>query len=113
MHKTKIMNIELALKINKLIHDECKDAPHDIGLKVIQLIEAETEAKNISSNLLIMPSLLAFKELRIKRGLTLREVETATGISNAYLSQLENGKIKKPSFEVVQKLNNLYANNGA
>lgn len=40
--------------------------------------------------------------------LTLRQVEEATGISNAYLSQLENDKIKKPSANVMYKLANLY-----
>src|SRR4030095_10467564 len=37
--------------------------------------------------------------LRTAKGLSLREVEEATGkaVSNAYLSQLENGKIRKPS----------------
>lgn len=39
---------------------------------------------------------------------TLRQVEEAVGISNAYLSQLENDKIKKPSANVLYKLSNLY-----
>lgn len=49
-----------------------------------------------------------FKELRTKKGLTLRQVEEKTGISNSYLSQLENGKIIKPSFDTIEKLNKLY-----
>jgi transcriptional regulator with XRE-family HTH domain len=40
--------------------------------------------------------------------LTLRQVEDATGISNAYLSQLENDKIKKPSANVLYKLSSIY-----
>ena len=32
----------------------------------------------------------------------------ATGISNAYLSQLENDKIKKPSANVLYKLSSIY-----
>ena len=39
---------------------------------------------------------------------TLRQVEEATGISNAYLSQLENDKIKKPSANVLYKLASIY-----
>ncbi|MEP7375978.1 MAG: helix-turn-helix domain-containing protein [Chitinophagaceae bacterium] len=39
---------------------------------------------------------------------TLRQVEESTGISNAYLSQLENEKIKKPSANVLYKLASLY-----
>lgn len=49
-----------------------------------------------------------YKEARKIAKLTLRQVEEITGISNAYLSQLENGKIKKPSYDVVQKLNDVY-----
>jgi HTH-type transcriptional regulator, competence development regulator len=37
-------------------------------------------------------------------GKTLRAVERDTGISNAYLSQLENGKIKTPSPQTLHKL---------
>ena len=32
-------DVELALKLNKLVHDECKDVPHDIGLRIVELIE--------------------------------------------------------------------------
>lgn len=40
--------------------------------------------------------------------LTLRAVETETGISNAYLSQLETGKIRSPSPVILRKLSDLY-----
>lgn len=40
--------------------------------------------------------------------LSLREVETATGISNPYLSQLENDKIQKPSPQFLGKLAAIY-----
>jgi len=49
-----------------------------------------------------------FKKLRKDKKLTLRQVEEVTGISNAYLSQLETGKIKSPSFDTVIKLLKLY-----
>jgi HTH-type transcriptional regulator, competence development regulator len=48
------------------------------------------------------------KESRDLNSLTLRQVEEATGISNAYLSQLENDKIKKPSANVLYKLASAY-----
>lgn len=48
------------------------------------------------------------KTARELRKLSLREVEEATGISNAYLSQLENDKIKKPSPHFLHKLAALY-----
>jgi transcriptional regulator with XRE-family HTH domain len=44
------------------------------------------------------------KEIREKRKLTLRKVQELTGVSNAYLSQVETGKIKKPSPKVLHKL---------
>ena len=48
------------------------------------------------------------KELREIHRFTLRQVEEATDISNAYLSQLENDKIAKPSANVLYKLSNIY-----
>ncbi len=48
------------------------------------------------------------KSTRENVSLTLRDVEVATGISNAYLSQLENDKIKNPSANILYKLANVY-----
>lgn len=48
------------------------------------------------------------KALRAASGFTLREVEEATEISNAYLSQLENDKISKPSPDILHKLAGFY-----
>jgi HTH-type transcriptional regulator, competence development regulator len=45
---------------------------------------------------------------REAKGLTLRAVEDTTGISNAYLSQVEGGKIKRPSPVDLGKLCELY-----
>ncbi len=54
-------------------------------------------------------SLLA--DLRVAKGLSLRQVEEATdrAVSNAYLSQLEKGKIQKPSPNVLHSLAAVYA----
>lgn len=49
-----------------------------------------------------------FKALREAKGLTLREVEKKTDVSNAYLSQLEQGKIKQPSPLTLHKLAAVY-----
>jgi transcriptional regulator with XRE-family HTH domain len=38
----------------------------------------------------------------------LREVEDASGVSNAYLSQLETGKIARPSPHIIHKLASVY-----
>ena len=43
------MDVELALKINKLVHNECKDVPHDIGLRIEELVRLhQSELKNCS-----------------------------------------------------------------
>lgn len=51
------------------------------------------------------------RDLRTAKGLSLRAVEEATdnAVSNAYLSQLENGKIRKPSPNVLHSLAEMYA----
>lgn len=63
----------------------------------------------LSLSTMSMKSLgLTLRESRDLIPMTLRQVEDATGISNAYLSQLENDKIKKPSASVLYKLASLY-----
>lgn len=48
--------------------------------------------------------------LRTAKGLTLRQVEEATSkeVSNAYLSQLEHGRIAKPSPNILYSLAGVY-----
>ncbi len=43
-------------------------------------------------------------QLRKLKGVSLRQVETATGISNAYLSQLERGVATQPAPEKLRRL---------
>lgn len=53
----------------------------------------------------IQAMLLDIKSYRVNSGFkTLREVEEKTGISNAYLSQLECGKVDNPSWKIVKNL---------
>ena len=56
----------------------------------------------------VLGSVLA--DLRKAKGLSLREVQEATNsaVSNAYLSQLEHQKIKKPSPNVLRSLAKVY-----
>lgn len=57
----------------------------------------------------IQPTLGSYlKSLRKARALSLRDVEERSGISNAFLSQLESGKVKRPSPVVLYKLAELY-----
>lgn len=48
------------------------------------------------------------KDGRLALGLTLRDAEGKSGVSNAYLSQLEGGKVKQPSPVVLHKLCEAY-----
>lgn len=45
---------------------------------------------------------------REQKQLSLRAVQKAIGVSNAYLSQIESGKIKQPSPTILHKLSELY-----
>ena len=40
------MNVERALKISKIVHDLCKDVPHDIGITIENEIQKYEEWKN-------------------------------------------------------------------
>lgn len=50
-------------------------------------------------------------DLRVAKGLSLRQVQEATdrAVSNAYLSQLEKGRIQRPSPNVLHSLAAVYA----
>ena len=48
------------------------------------------------------------KRIRLDRNMSLRDVEVNTGISNAYLSQVERGKRNIPSTKILFKLAQTY-----
>lgn len=48
------------------------------------------------------------KNLRLMQRLTLREVENKTGVSNAYISQIERGIRRAPSPQILKKIAPLY-----
>src|SRR5579885_142721 len=48
------------------------------------------------------------KQVRDAQGLSLRDVQGKTEISNAFLSQIESGKVKNPSPIMLHKLATLY-----
>ena len=47
-------------------------------------------------------------DARNKKGLSLRDVEKATGINNGHLSQIEKGNITKPAAGILWQLANVY-----
>jgi transcriptional regulator with XRE-family HTH domain len=69
---------------------------------------ARTRSSEFVGRPIELDTLLA--DLRTAKGFSLREVEQATGkaVSNAYLSQLENGRISKPSPHVLHHLAEVY-----
>jgi transcriptional regulator with XRE-family HTH domain len=44
------------------------------------------------------------RSLREQAGLSLRQVEASTGVSNAYLSQIESGRVGAPSPKILERL---------
>lgn len=48
------------------------------------------------------------KDSRMRLGLSLRDVERQTGISNGHLSLLESGTVQRPSPNLLEKLASLY-----
>lgn len=48
------------------------------------------------------------KKRREELGFTLREVQDKAGLSNAYLSQIENGKVSQPTPSTLRKLSDHY-----
>ena len=64
------------------------------------------QSRGITSSVKTLGEYLA--SARQMKGLSLRKVEAAIAISNAYLSQLENNRVQQPSPGVLQKLSKLY-----
>ena len=71
-------------------------------------MEPEKKAKNDFSATTTLAEYLTL--LRLKTGLSLRQVEENTNkeVSNAYLSQLEKGKVTKPSPSILHALSTVY-----
>lgn len=76
--------------------------------RAVTFEDAISELMLVNTTEHIELELESLRYLRKEKNMSLRQVEDLTGISNAYLSQLETGKIKNPSYNVVVKLNNLY-----
>lgn len=78
---------------------------------LFEVMNEQDNNRRVSTIEEIAMMLTDLRGCRKNAGITLREVEKKTGISNAYLSQLETGKITNPSYkEVVLPLYQLYFN---
>jgi transcriptional regulator with XRE-family HTH domain len=87
---------------------------HQAGEAILELVaEGRKRPRRRRSGFVGRPTELGvlLSDLRRAKGLSLRDVEEGTGkaVSNAYLSQLENGKIQKPSPNVLHSLSGVYA----
>jgi transcriptional regulator with XRE-family HTH domain len=80
---------------------------------LLGMADGRRRRRSTRSSFVGLPSELGglLADLRKAKGLSLREVEEATdrAVSNAYLSQLERGKIRKPSPNVLHSLAAVYA----
>jgi transcriptional regulator with XRE-family HTH domain len=76
-----------------------EDAPGDVG---------DEQRSEFAGQPSVLGVVLA--DLRKAKGVSLRDVQEATNqaVSNAYLSQLEHQKIKKPSPKVLRSLAEVY-----
>lgn len=76
--------------------------------KVDEMIDYSISEPINSNNVKIIETLGYYiKSVRSLRKKTLRDVEILAGVSNSYLSQLENDLIKKPSANVLYRLSNV------
>jgi transcriptional regulator with XRE-family HTH domain len=48
------------------------------------------------------------RRIRKSRGLSLKQVETSAGVSNAYISQIETGRRKPPHPDILRRLARVY-----
>lgn len=73
--------------------------------KIAQEMELEETGQSAIQWQIKLPEQL--RELREQHGLTLRQVESQCGVSNAYLSLLENGK-NEPTVGTLMKILQVY-----
>lgn len=50
--------VKLALEMNKLVHNECKDVPHDIGLRLLEIVK-----RNVNEQLRQPPVMVRSEQL--------------------------------------------------
>ena len=45
--------VKTALEMNKLVHNECKDVPHDIGLRLLDIVKKNLEFRHQKDTLIL------------------------------------------------------------
>lgn len=88
-------SLETAIKISRVL----RISPKHLNSNAIMLEEIKN--KDISSFNFIGESI---RKLRIKNNLTMNELSKKCEISQSYISDLENGKIKDPSIIKIEKI---------
>jgi len=43
--------VKLALELNKVVHNECRDVPHDIGLRLLEVVKKHIQELNLKYKL--------------------------------------------------------------
>ena len=48
-----LSEVKTALEMNKLVHNECKDVPHDIGLRLLDIVKKNLEFRHQKDTLIL------------------------------------------------------------
>jgi hypothetical protein len=46
----KMDEVKLALELSKVAHNECKDVPHDIGLRLLKVVKQHLNLRSVKNN---------------------------------------------------------------
>lgn len=91
---------------NTVTYDRQPSAPPSPEYKIPEPGDPGVERQVSKDSEPVLGEILA--RARKHRGLTLRQVEQRTGVSNAHLSQIERGAIRRPDPSILMKLAELY-----
>ena len=75
--------VKLALELNKVVHNECKDVPHDIGLRLLDVVK-----KHLGEQLNLPPVIKSVCDcMEFPRPLIIKDGEIYCTSCNAFISQ--------------------------
>ena len=81
--------VELALEMNKLVHNECKNVPHDIGLRLLDIVKKNLEFRHQKDTFILKLKQRIESEYRKHPDLDWAEIAA----KKIYARFLENKKI--------------------